>query len=107
TIRWKIVRSKKPVRASATNEATVRGDVFAASRTVNVPQLVTNTAEYVWPLGRSDLGALCPPSCFGAGLFTFVQPAVPDAGAAAGAARAAARSTRSAGFTSSRSAYAR
>jgi hypothetical protein len=41
----KIVPSKKRARASATKEATVRGEVFAARATVKEPQLVVTTAE--------------------------------------------------------------
>ena len=39
-MRWKIVSSKKPLRASATNDAAAFGEVFWSSRIVKSPQLV-------------------------------------------------------------------
>ena len=40
TMRWKTVPSKKPLRASDTNDAAVFGEVFWSSRMVKAPQLV-------------------------------------------------------------------
>jgi hypothetical protein len=43
TIRWKIVSSKKPFRASDANDAAALGEVLWSSRIVNEPQLVRRT----------------------------------------------------------------
>jgi hypothetical protein len=43
TMRWKIVSSKKPPRASAANDAAAFGEVFWSRRMVKAPQLVVSS----------------------------------------------------------------
>jgi hypothetical protein len=45
TMRWKIVWSKNPARASEASEAVAFGEVFWSSRIVNEPQLVWSTTS--------------------------------------------------------------
>ena len=45
TMRWKIVSSKKPLRASAANDAAAFGEVFWSSRIVKAPQLVLSSTS--------------------------------------------------------------
>jgi hypothetical protein len=44
-MRWKIVSSKKPLRASATNDAVAFGEVLWSSRIVKSPQLVRSSTS--------------------------------------------------------------
>jgi hypothetical protein len=44
-MRWKIVSSKKPLRASAANDAAAFGEVFWSSRMVKSPQLVARSTS--------------------------------------------------------------
>ena len=45
TMRWKMVSSKKPLRASAANDAAAFGEVFWSSRMVKAPQLVVSSTS--------------------------------------------------------------
>src|SRR3954447_11272405 len=73
TMRWKIVSSKKPLRASATNEAAAFGDVFGSSRIVNAPQLVWSVTSYFFELSSGFDGLFCPPPARGVGWSTSLQ----------------------------------
>ena len=75
-MRWKIVSSKKPARASETSDAAVFGALFWSRATVNVPQFVVTTRLYVVPAASGSFGAVAPPSGFAGGCSTEVQPSV-------------------------------
>src|SRR5438093_10797603 len=49
TIRWNSVWSKKPLRASETNDALVAGESFTSRRIVKLPQFVAISTSYVFP----------------------------------------------------------
>ena len=87
--------------AVACLSGTVAGFVSTARAGKQVAAPRIPALPRVAPTGRSFLGALCPPSGFGAGRFTVVHPTCCAAGAAAGTAKAAV-SARSASLTNSR-----
>jgi len=73
TIRWNVVRSKKPDFARDTNAAVACGDCFWSSVIVKLPQFVSIVTEYVFAGSSAVLGAFCPPSGFGFGAATDSQ----------------------------------
>src|SRR3954454_8578681 len=80
-MRWKIVFLKKPALASETIEAEAFGALFRSSLTVKLPQLVSKVSVQVFEAASGAVGFLAPPSGFGFGASTCLQP--PEAGAAA------------------------
>jgi len=66
---------KKPDFASATIEAAAFGAAFVSSCIVKLPQFVTTVSLYVFPDASGALGFFWPPSGFGAGFWTLLQPA--------------------------------
>ena len=74
-MRWKIVSSKKPLRASAANDAAALGALFWSSWIVKAPQLVVSSTSYVFPESSAFCGFFCPPSSRGGGWSTSLQPA--------------------------------
>src|SRR3954469_8550502 len=79
-MRWKIVFLKKPALASETIEAEEFGALFRSSSTVKLPQLVSNVSVQVFEASSGAVGFLAPPSGFGFGASTCLQP--PEAGVA-------------------------
>src|SRR3954468_215642 len=67
TMRWKIVLSKKPARASAAKDAAAFGDVLWSSLIVNEPQVVCRVTSYVFDLSSGLTGFFWPPPPRGAG----------------------------------------
>src|SRR4051794_5213898 len=74
TMRWKTVFLKKPALASETIDADAFGAVLRSSFTVKLPQLVWKVSVHFFEASRGALGFFAPPSGFGLGASTCLQP---------------------------------